>query len=39
MVDLLYALGSIAFFALMLAYVRGCEVLGRSAEEESPAHD
>ena len=34
MIDLLYLLGSAAFFAAMLAYVRGCERLGRSADRE-----
>lgn len=29
--DLLYLLGSIGFFALMVAYVRVCEALGRGA--------
>lgn len=32
MLDILYLLGSAAFFALMLAYVAGCERLGRSAD-------
>lgn len=31
MIDLAYVLGTVAFFALMLAYVRGCERLGRAA--------
>ncbi len=30
MVDILYVFGSVGFFALMLAYVVGCERLGRS---------
>jgi len=36
--DLLYIALTIAFFALMLAYVRGCERLGHDAtgEEERP---
>jgi hypothetical protein len=34
MIDLLYLLGSVAFFAAMLAYVRGCERLGRGSDEE-----
>jgi len=36
--DLLYIALTIVFFALMLAYVRGCERLGRDAtgEEERP---
>ncbi len=29
MLDLAYVFGTLAFFALMLAYVRGCERLGR----------
>jgi hypothetical protein len=32
MSDLLYVLGTAAFFALMLLYVRACERLGRSAD-------
>jgi hypothetical protein len=27
--DLMYVLGTVVFFLLMLAYVRGCERLGR----------
>ena len=36
--DLLYIAVTIVFFALMLAYVRGCERLGQDAagEEERP---
>ena len=30
--DLLYLLGTLGFFALMLAYVRACQALGREAE-------
>jgi hypothetical protein len=33
--DLLYLLESAAFFAAMLAYVRGCERLGRSSDGEN----
>jgi hypothetical protein len=29
MIDLIYVLGTVGFFALMLAYVRACDVLGR----------
>lgn len=29
MIDILYIALSVGFFALMLAYVRGCERLGR----------
>jgi hypothetical protein len=32
--DLLYVGGTVAFFAAMLAYVRGCERLGRHADRE-----
>ena len=32
MLDLLYVLGTLGFFALMIAYVRGCESLGRDSE-------
>jgi hypothetical protein len=35
MIDLIYVLGTIAFFALMLAYVRGCERLGRTAPTDA----
>jgi hypothetical protein len=33
MLDLLYILATLAFFAAMLAYVRGCELLGRDAPD------
>jgi hypothetical protein len=29
MADVLYLAGTVLFFAVMLAYVRACEVLGR----------
>jgi hypothetical protein len=32
--DLLYMLGIVAFFALMLAYVRACDVLGRGGPRD-----
>jgi hypothetical protein len=32
MLDLLYVLGTIGFFALMIAYVRGCEALGHDQD-------
>jgi hypothetical protein len=32
MYDVMYVLDSIAFFALMLAYVAGCERLGSTAD-------
>jgi hypothetical protein len=34
MTDLLYLLGTIGFFAAMLAYVRGLERLGRGGAPE-----
>jgi len=30
-IDLAYVLGTLTFFGLALAYVRGCERLGRAA--------
>jgi hypothetical protein len=33
MLDVLYVAGSVAFFAVMLAYVRGCQALGRGTVE------
>ena len=33
MLDILYILGSVAFFALMLGYVAACERLGVSADQ------
>jgi len=32
MMDVLYVIGTVAFFVLMLAYVRACEGLGHDAE-------
>jgi hypothetical protein len=32
MLDVLYVIGTGAFFGLMLAYIRACEGLGRDAE-------
>jgi hypothetical protein len=34
MIDLIYVLGTLAFFWLMLAYVRGCDLLGRTASSD-----
>ena len=34
MMDVVYVLGSIGYFALMLAFLAGCERLGRSRGEE-----
>jgi hypothetical protein len=39
MMDLLYVVGTVAFFGLMLAYVRACQALGRDTdgrEERGP---
>jgi hypothetical protein len=35
MLDLIYVIGTIAFFAATLVYVRGCDALGRAAPAES----
>ena len=35
MLDLIYVLGTLAFFALMLAYVRACAALGTTASAET----
>jgi len=34
MMDLIYVASTIAFFALMIAYVAGCDRLGRTADAE-----
>jgi len=38
MLDIVYILVTLAFFGLMLAYVRGCEHLGKdgTGEQERP---
>lgn len=38
MLDVVYILVTLVFFGLMLAYVRGCELLGREStgEDERP---
>ena len=38
MLDIAYVALTVAFFALMLAYVRGCQVLGarQDAEDRAP---
>ena len=33
MIDLIYVLGTVAFFALMLGYVAACERLGRDSAD------
>jgi hypothetical protein len=35
MLDLIYVLGTIAFFVLMLLYVRACERLGRDTTDHT----
>ncbi len=37
MIDLLYILGTILFFCAMLAYLRGCDRLGRRSDQ--PGHE
>jgi hypothetical protein len=32
--DLIYVIGTIAFFAVMIAYVRGCDRLGHVASAD-----
>jgi hypothetical protein len=34
MIDILYIVVTVAFFGLMIAYVRGCERLGREETSE-----
>jgi hypothetical protein len=34
MLDVVYVLLSVVFFGVMVAYVRGCEVLGRDVTSE-----
>jgi hypothetical protein len=36
--DVLYLVGSIGFFAAMLAYIRACEALGRDSEPAEERH-
>jgi hypothetical protein len=35
MLDLIYLVVTVAFFALMLAYVRACERLGRDTPDDT----
>jgi len=38
MLDVVYIVLTLVFFGVMIAYVRGCEALGRdAASEESPS--
>jgi len=39
MIDAVYILGTILFFALMLAYVAGCDRIGRTADVERAVED
>jgi hypothetical protein len=39
MIDLIYVVGTVLFFALMIAYVAGCERLGRMADVERSEGD
>lgn len=39
MIDLIYVAATIAFFALMLAYVAACDRLGRTADVERGSED
>ena len=34
MIDLVYIVGTLAFFTLMLLYVAGCDFIGRHADVE-----
>lgn len=37
MIDVIYVVGTLAFFALMLLYVAACDRLGRTADVERTA--
>jgi hypothetical protein len=39
MLDVVYIAGTVAFFALMLAYVKFCRGLGGATSTEEPRHD
>lgn len=39
MIDLAYLGGTVLFFALMLLYVKGCEVLGRANSADTAASE
>lgn len=39
MIDIIYVLTSILFFALMIWYVAACERLGRAADVERPPRE
>jgi len=39
MIDLLYLVGSVFFFALMIAYAAACNRLGRAADVDQARED
>jgi hypothetical protein len=39
MIDFLYVFGTVAFFALMLLYVRACDRIGRDATDGRAFHE
>jgi hypothetical protein len=39
MIDILYLLGTVGFFALMLAYTAGCARLGQTADDTAASGD
>jgi hypothetical protein len=39
MIDFIYVIATIAFFGLMLLYVRACERIGRMSPDEGPTED
>jgi hypothetical protein len=39
MMDFIYVIGTVLFFALMVAYVAGCAHLGRTADVERLEED
>jgi hypothetical protein len=39
MLDGVYLLATVLFFALMIAYVAGCARLGRASDRDAEAHD
>ena len=39
MTDILYILGTLAFFALMLAYVAGCARLGQATDDSASSSE
>ena len=39
MIDAAYLIGTVLFFALMIAYAAACDRLGQSADVERPEED